>query len=167
MVGTTPHELEWEEPNLPANHNDNNFRCFSPGMGAVCNGERTRGSWSHQEQSLHINCLELLAATLEIQSFAKERSGISVVLKIDNTTAVAYINRRGGTISPRLSQLAKNLWLWCMERNILFQAQHVPGMMNSIADTESIKSSGPYQSICSQLACQPSCQYSSAGSPIR
>ena len=107
------------------------------GWGAVCNGERTRGSWSHQEQSLHINCLKLLAATLGIQSFAKERSGISVVLKIDNTTAVAYINRRGGTISPRLSQLAKNLWLWCMERNILIQAQHVPGMMNSIADTES------------------------------
>ena len=104
------------------------------GWGAVCNGRRTRGSWSHQEQSLHINCLELLAATLGIQTFAKDKSGISVILKMDNTTAVAYINRRGGTVSPVLSHLAKDLWLWCTERNILIQAQHLPGSMNSIAD---------------------------------
>ena len=25
MVGGAPHELEWEEPNLSANHNDNNL----------------------------------------------------------------------------------------------------------------------------------------------
>ena len=66
------------------------------GWGATCNGIRTRGPWSPQEQTLHINCLELLAATLAIQSFAKEKSGITILLKIDNTTAVAYINRIGG-----------------------------------------------------------------------
>ena len=77
------------------------------GWGATCEGKLTRGPWSPQEQTLHINCLELLAATLAIQTFAKERSGISVLLRIDNTTAVAYINRKGGTVSPTLSHLAK------------------------------------------------------------
>ena len=104
------------------------------GWGATCNGNRTRGPWSPSEQSLHINCLELLAATLAVQSFAKEKSGISILLQIDNSTAVAYINRRGGTASPKLT---KDLWLWCMERNILLHAQHLPGVLNIIADEES------------------------------
>ena len=65
------------------------------GWGATCNGVRTRGPWSPTEQSLHINCLELLAATLAVQTFAKEKSGISILLRLDSSTAVAYINRRG------------------------------------------------------------------------
>ena len=107
------------------------------GWGAVCNGKKTRGSWSYQERLLHINCLELLAATLGIQTFAKDKSGIMILLKMDNTTAVAYINRRGGTVSPALSDLARDLWLWCTKRNITVQAQHLPGSMNSMADIES------------------------------
>ena len=107
------------------------------GWGAVCNGKKTRGSWSHQERLLHINCLELLAATLGIQTFSKDKSGIMILLKMDNTTAVAYINRRGGTVSPALSDLARDLWLWCTKRNITVQAQHLPDSMNSMADIES------------------------------
>ena len=54
------------------------------------------GPWSPSKQSLHINGLELLAATLAVQTFAKEKSGISILLQLNNSTAVAYINRRGG-----------------------------------------------------------------------
>ena len=72
------------------------------GWGATC---------SPQEQTLHINCPELLEATLVVQTFAKERSGITIFLKLDNTTAVAYINRMGGTVSSMLSHLTKDLWL--------------------------------------------------------
>ena len=35
-------------------------------MGDLCNGICTRGPWSPDEQALHINCLELLAATLTL-----------------------------------------------------------------------------------------------------
>ncbi len=38
---------------------------------------------------MHINCLELLAATLAIQTFTMKQTGLSVLLKVDNTTAVA------------------------------------------------------------------------------
>jgi hypothetical protein len=56
------------------------------GWGATCQGQRTGGPWSHQESQMHINCLELLAATLAIQTFTKGRTQISVLLRIDNTT---------------------------------------------------------------------------------
>jgi len=69
------------------------------GWGATCNGVRTRGPWPPTEQSLHINCLELLAATLAVQTFAKEKSGISIILRLDNSTAVAYIKRGGDCVT--------------------------------------------------------------------
>lgn len=34
-----------------------------------------------------------------------------------STTAVAYINNLGRTISKELVDLAKNLWMWCLEKN--------------------------------------------------
>ena len=34
-------------------------------------------------------------------------------------------------------ELARDLWKWCLERNIHIQAQHLPGILNGIADAES------------------------------
>ena len=44
------------------------------------------------------------------------------------------VHQRGGTISPRLNQSAKDLRLWCMGRNILLKVQHLPGVYNTTAD---------------------------------
>ena len=107
------------------------------GWGARCEIQTTRGAWSQKEVILHINCLELLAATLAVQSFAKNKSKLNILLRIDNTTAVAYINHLGGTVSRDLVNLTKDLWMWCLERNIHITAQHLPGIQNTIADAES------------------------------
>ena len=106
------------------------------GWGAVCDGVSTGGTWSLQEKTMHINCLELLAADLTMKAFLKERHGISVLLQLDNSTAVAYINNLGGTVSSALTSLAKALWLWALERDILITAQHIPGVSNTVADLE-------------------------------
>ena len=103
------------------------------GWGVSCQGDNTGGRWSAEEMSQHINCLELLAATLALKSFAKGKTRASK----DNTTAVAYINNQGGTVSKELIALTKNIWMWCLERNIHIQAQHLPGAMNTRADLES------------------------------
>ena len=56
-------------------------------------------------------------------SFAKNKSKVTVLLRIDNTTAVAYINHLGGAVSRELVNLTKDLWMWCLERNIHITAQ--------------------------------------------
>jgi len=48
---------------------------------------------------MHINSLKLLAAMLAAKTFLKDISGVSVLLQLDNATAVAYINNMGGTVS--------------------------------------------------------------------
>ena len=64
---------------------------------------------------MHINCLELTAAFLAVQAFAKDRSRISILLQLDNQTAVAYVNPLGGTVSLQLVKLVKALWLWALQ----------------------------------------------------
>ena len=86
---------------------------------------------------MHINSLELLAAMLAVKTFLKDASGISVLLQLDNATAVANINNMGGTVSSQLTTLAKELWTWTFDKDIGLSAQHIPGVSNTIADIES------------------------------
>ena len=107
------------------------------GWGAVCESQRTNGRWSDSERTQHINVLELKAAFLALKSFLKNQSHKVVCLRMDNTTAVAHVNNKGGTHSPCLLALTLELWQWCLERNIMISAQHVLGKLNTIADSES------------------------------
>ena len=77
------------------------------GWGATCNGMTTGGRWSMEEAEQHINCLELKAAILALKAFLKagmpppsqcqgNQAPRHILLEMDNTTAVAYVNRRGG-----------------------------------------------------------------------
>ena len=104
--------------------------------GATSQNQRTGGPWSQTESKMHINCLELLAATLAVKTFLKNKTRMSVLLRLDNTTAVAYINNLGGTVSKELVDLAKSLWMWCLKRNIHIIAPHLPGVQNVLADAE-------------------------------
>ena len=79
------------------------------GWGASCNGQSTKGRWSLSESNKHINFLELLSAFLALQSFVSQ-SNIHVRLKLDNTTAVSYVNNMGGIRSEPLNTLAKEIW---------------------------------------------------------
>jgi hypothetical protein len=107
------------------------------GWGATCGNLSTNGRWSNQESLLHINVLELKATFLAVQDFLKHQSNLSVKLRLDNTTAIAYINNQGGTRSPSLTSLTLELWNWCLQQSILITAEHLPGVLNVQADKES------------------------------
>ncbi|KAI8519760.1 hypothetical protein Bbelb_030170 [Branchiostoma belcheri] len=103
------------------------------GWGAHCNGQETGGRWSQTEARMHINWLELKAAFLALRSFVSADTQ-HVLLRLDNTTAVAYVNHMGGTRSPDLAALALEMWSWALERGLMLSATHVPGLTNTLAD---------------------------------
>lgn len=109
------------------------------GWGSRCNHATTGGLWSKEDKIRcgHINSLELKAAMLALQSFAKNQNDIHVRLKLDNKTAVAYVNHLGGTRSMNLNKIALELWEWCLERGIWITAEYLPGKSNLWADWES------------------------------
>ena len=88
------------------------------GWGACCGNLQTGRPWFPKEAAMHINCLELLAATLAIQTFAKRKENVLIHSKMDSTSALTYINKMGGTVSPDLNRLNKELWSRCLTKNV-------------------------------------------------
>ncbi len=76
---------------------------------------------------------------IAVKTFARERQGITILLRIDNMTTKAYVRQQsGGTVSPKMNRIVKELWLWCLQkREIHLQAEHLAGVLNTIADEES------------------------------
>ena len=107
------------------------------GWGAYCQGMRAGGPWQRGEKFQHINMLELKAAFLTLQTFTTMKINIHMSLQLDNRTAIAYINQKGGTHLKPLSDTACNLWSWCLKRGITIQAEHIAGVENTRADFES------------------------------
>ncbi|XP_024141773.2 uncharacterized protein LOC112154824 [Oryzias melastigma] len=104
------------------------------GWGATHEGMTVNGSWSSHMQSVHINCLELLAVSLALKHFLPRLRGEHVLVRTDNTTVVAYINKQGGLRSRRLHTLAHRLIVWSSSHLLSLRAIHVPGIMNRAAD---------------------------------
>lgn len=67
---------------------------------------------------MHINQLELLVALFALKEFLKGRSQMNFQLKSNNISTVAYNNHIGGTRSQTLVRIAKELWLWCLQRGL-------------------------------------------------
>ena len=110
----------------------------SAGWGSRYNGNRIGGRWNAEESGNHINFLELLAVSHAIKAFCKSVRDTHVLIKSDNSCAVAYINNMGGIKSEECNSLAKSIWLWCMDRNIWLSATHIPGnTCSNDADFES------------------------------
>ena len=114
------------------------------GWGGVWGEQRTGGRWNLQEASHYINCLELLAVLLTIQALCGKFVNLHVRVQCGNTTAVCYINNMGGSIvnyggskSPDCNSVARQIWDYCVERNIWLSASHLPGCENTEADRES------------------------------
>lgn len=107
------------------------------GWGAACLDNTASGSWSNEERKKHINYLELLAAFIALKIFAKDLSNCQILLRVDNSTAVAYINRMGGVQYPHLTQITRDIWDWCEVRKLFIYASYIKSSDNTIADAES------------------------------
>ena len=97
----------------------------------------------YEQQAKHINELELIAAFNSLRSFAASSVNCSVELKLDNTTAVSYINRQSGCKSQDLCAVALKMAEWCETRSIGLHAVYLPGTLNFIADRESRRALNP------------------------
>ena len=97
----------------------------------------TGGRWTLSESENTINYLELLAIFYTLKAFCSEKVAIHVTIQSDNTSAVAYINNMGGMVSVKMDRLARQLWDWCIARNIFISATHLSGSLNYQADFSS------------------------------
>lgn len=141
-------DLDWWSRSI--NNARNHITSFDPkveifsdaslsGWGAACSGKQTHGFWNEEEQSFHINRLELKAALFALKCFANGLRDCDILLRTDNTTTVAYINKKGGVQFPKLNEVAREIWDWCEHRNLWLFASYIRSEDNKEADLESRK----------------------------
>ena len=106
------------------------------GWGAASSqGGEAQESWTMAEATAHINVLELKAIQLGLTALAGNVKNSTILIKSDNTTALAYVEKKGGTKCRDLTAKAIEIWEWALKRNNHLNTQHVPGKLNIRADT--------------------------------
>jgi hypothetical protein len=92
-----------------------------------------------RECSVDINVLEYFVACLFVVRWVDQLVGEVVELRIDNTTAVSWVNHqraksRGSEIAETL---AKIMTMFCYRHGIVTVSNHIPGVANVFSDSMS------------------------------
>ena len=107
------------------------------GWGATDTHKTVGGRWTPEDMPQHINVLALQAAKLALKALASQYHDLHILLRVENTTSVSYINKMGGTHSHICNVAARSIWDWAIERNIWLSAAFIPGCQNVVADFHS------------------------------
>ena len=94
---------------LATPHMDHHFwsDASDQGWGAHVGDQFVSGRWSREEIEMSINLRELRAIRLVLQHFQCQLAGSSVGVFANNTTALAYVRKQGGTHSRLLNEEAQ------------------------------------------------------------
>ena len=84
---------------------------------------------------MSINMRELRAILLGLLHFYHSLRSISVGVFSNNTTALSYLRKQGGTFSRTLSTEAQLLLRWKESMNISHLSQFIMGLRNVVADS--------------------------------
>ena len=139
ISGEAMEELNWWLQNLP--------NAFAPiiiespkleiftdasneGWGASFNGKVTQGTWSIDEDDLHINVKEMLAVLFGLKSLLKDVKDVNIRLNIDNTATVSIIKHMGTSHNDDLNDIAKLIWLWAKQKQIWLYPVYIPSEDN-------------------------------------
>ena len=92
------------------------------------------GLWSRDASTFSINHREFLAVFLAVRGFLHLLRDRTVSLFTDNTTALSYLRKEGGTRSSILNSVAQTVLRLCEANGVRLLPQFVPGRLNVLAD---------------------------------
>ena len=104
------------------------------GWGAQMGQLSIHGLWTNTEKQNHINYLELKTVLFDLQHWLHQLKHQTVALQLDNTTAVAYLLKEGGTQSRSPHYLAAEILILASRNKIVLRPGYLPGQMNTQAD---------------------------------
>ena len=135
LVGETPDQLDRAVSDLTKTITSDGDRCINHRLGSYMRGSPDRGILVRDRESFAHKLHRTSSSDTGCQCFGRDKENIVIILRIDKTTAIAHINKL--SVSPELNCLTKDLWLWCLDKNITLQATHLAGVLNVTPDIES------------------------------
>ena len=106
------------------------------GWGGAWGERAASGTWTKDVSFQPSNFRELLAILKTILSYLEDLKGKSVQILSDNVTAVAYVNKLGGS-SKTMSALMRTIFTVVQENQIDLSAKFLAGKLNVQADRRS------------------------------
>jgi hypothetical protein len=81
-----------------------------------------------------ITFLELFPVVVALNIWGYYLRNKKIIFHVDNQAVVYIINKKLSR-SPRVMPLVRKLVFACLEFNILLKSEHIPGYLNSLADS--------------------------------
>ncbi len=103
------------------------------GWGGQLEDKSASGFWTPSMLIESINYRELMAVFMSLLSFKAEVRGKAVLVRTDNISAAAYINKMTGS-STNLFNLGRSIQNLTKELEVELMAQYIPGVDNIQAD---------------------------------
>lgn len=137
------HDLRWWQKNVKTAVNPIKTLIFQAtictdasksGWGATDGTYEVSGFWTPEQEELPINYLELLAIKYGLEKLASDVKNSQILIRSDNTTAISYINKMGGSRFLQYYYLAHEIWTWAQERHNFIIASYIPSKENKVAD---------------------------------
>ena len=104
------------------------------GFGAVFEANWFYGEWPNSWKGYNITILELFPIVLALEIWGDKLKSKCIRLFTDNIAVMHIINKQTSK-DPIIMILIRRLVLHCLKHNIEFQAEHVPGKVNVLADS--------------------------------
>ena len=105
------------------------------GWGAHLGSLTASGLWDQDQAALSRNARKLLAVREGLLHFLPSLVGKAVSIFCDNSTAVSYLCKEGGTRSQFLNTLTQEILRWAESHSIRLLSQFIPGSLNVLADS--------------------------------
>ena len=95
-MAATPPDMEWQVSTQRSEANNHLLRCLPLGMGSNLQWDLDQRSVVRTGEDMAHQPSGNASSLPDSQSFLRDQSVVLVLLQLDNTTAVAYINNLGG-----------------------------------------------------------------------
>ncbi len=102
------------------------------GWGVVCGPLTASGCGRANQSSLHINFSSWRLFFLALKRFQRWLYGTHVLVQMDSTSAMHYLNRAGGTRSRCLDWKVREIIHWYLSMRITLSAAHISGQENVV-----------------------------------
>ena len=143
LVDCSGTRIQWQTYQTPKGRENNRVRCLDNRLGSQLPGSPDRGPMGSEGSP---DAYQLVRAEGSLSSIG------NICSKLDELacpTVAGQLNRnrlnkqKGSPHSKLLSDLAVQLWEWCLAKGITVRAEHIPGVENVRADRESRRRSDP------------------------
>jgi hypothetical protein len=124
------------------------------GYGAIMGYEWFFGRWEGNWQGQSITLLELYPIVVAVETWSQKLANCCVEFHSDNQAVTIIINKQTSK-DEQIMVLVRRLVLTCLRYNILFQAYHIPGVKNILADALSRLQVEEFRRLAPLAAKQP------------